>query len=333
MRGLLGSLSFVLAVYACDPSSPDGDTGETDAGGPADAPSEICTSDEACSDEVFCNGRERCRPGASGAEADGCLPAVDVTPCLAGQSCDEAASMCVTECSETRDADGDGIEAIACGGLDCDDSRATVSPDEEEVCDAEGIDEDCDPSTIGSRDLDGDGATDALCCNDDASAPGGARCGTDCDDLSAARRPGATEICDDHDDDCDGAADEGVQVEGFLDADRDRHGDPSVPVRACVGDPTISLVDDDCDDTDPRVHRGQLELCDARDNDCDTSIDEDARSLTWYRDSDGDGFGSAESGTLVTCAPPVGHALLGTDCDDGGSRGEPHRPRVLQRPR
>jgi hypothetical protein len=326
MRGLLGSLSFVLAVYACDPSSPDGDTGETDAGGPADAPSEICTSDEACSDEVFCNGRERCRPGASGAEADGCLPAVDVTPCLAGQSCDEAASMCVTECSETRDADGDGIEAIACGGLDCDDSRATVSPDEEEVCDAEGIDEDCDPSTIGSRDLDGDGATDALCCNDDASAPGGARCGTDCDDLSAARRPGATEICDDHDDDCDGAADEGVQVEGFLDADRDRHGDPSVPVRACVGDPTISLVDDDCDDTDPRVHRGQLELCDARDNDCDTSIDEDARSLTWYRDSDGDGFGSAESGTLVTCAPPVGHALLGTDCDDGDRAVSPIAP-------
>jgi hypothetical protein len=35
--------------------------------------------------------------------------------------------------------------------------------------------------------------------------------------------------------------------------------------------------------------------------------------LSWYRDVDGDGYGAAEDGTLVTCDPPAGYALLSGD--------------------
>ena len=39
--------------------------------------------------------------------------------------------------------------------------------------------------------------------------------------------------------------------------------------------------------------------------------------MTWYRDDDGDGFGSAASGTTISCVPPAGHSLRASDCDDG----------------
>ncbi len=55
------------------------------------------------------------------------------------------------------DADGDGVESVACGGADCDDKDPNRYPGNTEICDARGHDEDCDPRTVGSRDLDGDG--------------------------------------------------------------------------------------------------------------------------------------------------------------------------------
>jgi hypothetical protein len=317
MRGSFGALVFtIVCLSGCDPTATPIDAPPSDTGPVGDVADLVCVDDESCSDGLFCNGGERCRPGAAGADERGCVSAIDVTPCLAGQTCEESGGSCVTECSVSRDADGDGSEAIECGGDDCDDSRGDVSPEADEVCDVDQVDEDCDPMTIGARDVDGDGAVDGLCCNADTSLPSGLRCGTDCDDTHVARRPGATEICNVVDDDCDGAADEGVQTEGYADEDRDLHGDPAAPLSSCIGDPGLSLLDDDCDDTDPRAHGAQIELCDGRDNDCDGMIDEAARALTWYRDVDGDGFGSAESGTTVTCVPPTGHSLLGTDCDD-----------------
>lgn len=44
---------------------------------------------------------------------------------------------------------------------------------------------------------------------------------------------------------------------------------------------------------------------------------------TYYRDFDGDGVGSASSGTAVDCAPPQGYSALDGDCDENDSRVKP----------
>jgi predicted outer membrane repeat protein len=134
------------------------------------------------------------------------------------------------------DADGDGY----CEEVDCDDGDPEVHPDveeesmgpddidndcdgvidecseddpeltwhAEEVCD--GIDNDCDGEVdedLGETwypDLDGDGYGDPAfpqaVCDPDAGLVQDA---TDCDDGDAAVHPGALEVCNGHDDDCD----------------------------------------------------------------------------------------------------------------------------------
>ncbi|MFK7985312.1 MAG: MopE-related protein [Sandaracinaceae bacterium] len=96
------------------------------------------------------------------------------------------------------DGDNDGFDSVACGGEDCDDTNRDRNPGATEVCN--DVDEDCDPTTLGP-DGDGDGAYGLACCN-------GSLCGTDCNPADMSIRPGATETCDDVDQDCDGAIDE-----------------------------------------------------------------------------------------------------------------------------
>ena len=95
--------------------------------------------------------------------------------------------------------------------------------------------------------------------NDGAALP------EDCDDTRSAVHPGAPELCDDLDNDCDGATDEG------WDEDADGH-------KTCGAAP-------DCDDNDPAAYPGALDVCDGIDNDCNGLID-DGSSI----DVDSDGF-------------------------------------------
>jgi hypothetical protein len=300
-----------------DAPTPDGgsDLGTTDAG---DAAVEACTADTQCDDGRFCNGIERCMPGP-GADARGCRP--DTMPaCAAPDECDEAENRCTTPCP---DADGDGVTNVGCGGTDCDDADAQRFPGNTEICDAAGHDEDCDATTFGDRDADGDGVFSDACCN--TGAGGVLSCGSDCLDQAWDVRPGATEACDGLDNDCDGMTDEMLQVDLYVDADGDLHGDGTRPQRACPGTAGLSAVGDDCDDSVSSVHPGQLEACNTRDDDCDGELDEDATSLVWYRDADGDGFGNPTV-TRNRCDPPpgmptgsppgTGWSLNGTDCDD-----------------
>src|SRR5690606_34638147 len=103
------------------------------------------------------------------------------------------------------DQDGDGHQDAACGGDDCDDTRADVHPGQPEQC-LDEIDNDCngrvdamDPwgCPASCADGDGDGYPDRSCG------------GTDCGDGSAETFPGATEVCDGIDNDCDGTIDDG----------------------------------------------------------------------------------------------------------------------------
>jgi len=115
--------------------------------------------------------------------------------------CDEAGDVCVPVDCTDPDVDGDGHQAVACGGADCDDTDATVNPGVEEICDLAGVDEDCNPDTLGDTDVDGDGHVSDACCN-------GLSCGTDCDDSDASIHPAIGESCDGVDNNCSGASDE-----------------------------------------------------------------------------------------------------------------------------
>jgi uncharacterized protein (TIGR03382 family) len=95
---------------------------------------------------------------------------------------------------------------------------------------------------------------------------------TDCNDASAAVYPGATEYCNNIDDNCDGAVDEAGAADGttwFVDADGDGFGDPTASSRACVPPDGTVQVGTDCDDTDPDVHPGATDgRFDTKDQDC-----------------------------------------------------------------
>ncbi len=237
------------------------------------------------------------------------------------------------------DADGDGYGGEASGaqactqpsatigtGGDCDDGDATVHPGVSEICD--GIDNDCDGDVdedaedgdIWYADGDGDGYGDATSTTSACSRPAGhVADASDCDDAHGAINPGATELCDGIDNDCDGDVDGGAVDQGtwYADNDGDGFGDPAIPCQACAQPSDHVANDDDCDDGDPGTHPRATELCDGVDNDCDGAVDGDAVDQgTWYADNDGDGFGDPATPSQA-CEQPSGQVVDATDCDDG----------------
>lgn len=96
----------------------------------------------------------------------------------------------------------------------------------------------------------------------------------DCDHGDPTRHPGASELCNGVDDDCDGGVDEGESGSFYKDLDSDGFGDPNAPASLCEG-PQDGVVEDssDCDDADARVHPGAFEICEPGvDGDCDGSF-------------------------------------------------------------
>ena len=150
----------------------------------------------------------------------------------------------------------------------------------------------------------------------------------DCGPEDPATWPGAPELCDGKDNNCDGAVDNNPEGSlWFFDGDQDGHGDPNQPQAAC--DPPEGFVasSEDCDDADPAIHPDQPEACNDVDDDCDGSIDEDAPpSRSWFPDSDGDGHGNPAT-PLTICADPGGaYVLEGDDCDDDDASVHPGAP-------
>ncbi len=214
------------------------------------------------------------------------------------------------------DHDGDGQVTI----FDCDDFDPTTFVGAGEIVD--GRDNDCDGSidedpvdtgggdtgdTADSGDTGQDRGTGA-----DLDADGW-RESLDCDEHNVATHPGAVEIIDHADNNCDGATDEGTiygddDHDGYTEVtgDCDDHDPERNPAAAddvynaldndCDGqEDTPHAVDHDgdgyrddegdCDDGDPAVHPGAIDGLDGADSDCDGVTDDDAITV----DLDGDG--------------------------------------------
>jgi hypothetical protein len=139
----------------------------------------------------------------------------------------------------------------------------------------------------------------------------------DCDDADPAVFPGAEEVCNGADDDCDGDTDEGVLTTSFADEDGDGYGDPDATAEACGTPDGYVPWGTDCDDGDAEVNPGEVEVCDGVDNNCDGDVDEGLLS-TWYADEDSDGFGDPAI-VREDCADeqPSGWVADSSDCDDG----------------
>ena len=228
------------------------------------------------------------------------------------------------------DLDGDGFANIDCGGLDCDDTNSLINPDASEVCN--GVDDNCDgnideglPTTIWYPDGDGDGYGDASATpvEDCLVIADHVDNNEDCDDGDAAINPDATEMCDGVDNDCDGDVDEDDAADAltfYEDADGDTYGNIGSTTQACSVPQGYVTNFIDCDDGDPNQYPGADELCNGEDDDCDGDVDEDEAIdvLTWYEDSDGDGYGNAAV-TDIDCEQPDGFVGNDEDCNDAAA--------------
>ena len=139
----------------------------------------------------------------------------------------------------------------------------------------------------------------------------------DCDDANAASHPGALEVCDGEDNDCNGFIDDLVTdaTEWHRDRDADAHGNPNTSYIACQAPPGWVIDATDCDDMETASFPNNPEICDDVDNDCNELVD-DGVLETFYADVDADGFGGTAEGMWEGCVAPPGWSKDGTDCDD-----------------
>ncbi len=226
------------------------------------------------------------------------------------------------EATPDDDLDGDGyVES-----QDCDDEDPSSYPGGPEFCD--GADNDCDgevddnalDTLVWYADEDNDGYGDPDNAEYACQEPWGYTTDqSDCDDTDAAIHPGAKELWDGVDNDCDGDIDEdggAPEYDWFHDGDGDGYGDLLDGLVAHEQPYGYVANWQDCDDTDAEIHPGATERCNGLDDDCDTDTDEEGACLDqdvagaddyWVGDNAGDAAGFSLDG---------GHDFSGDGTDD-----------------
>ncbi|MSQ82710.1 MAG: hypothetical protein EXR77_07305, partial [Myxococcales bacterium] len=229
---------------------------------------------------------------------------VEMNPAVT-EKCDGLNNDCDTATDEGCDDDGDLYcdaamvtkdKPAVCinGGGDCDDTNAANKPGVKEVCDNK--DNNCDNVIDDGCDDDKDGYCDKGLTLVGTSQPICTSGGGDCDDTNNQVKPGKAEVCDNFDNNCSGATDEGC------DDDADKYCDNTM---STIGAPTVcALGGGDCNDSSNTINPGASEVCDGADNNCAAGIDEVCK------DSDGDGYCVGAGAISIGC--PKG----GGDCND-----------------
>lgn len=172
--------------------------------------------------------------------------------------------------------------------------------------------------------------------------------GGDCNDRERLIHPGAAEVCNDVDDDCNGTRDDEA-IDGrtwFLDADRDGWGSDET-TRACGQPVGHAEQPGDCDDGDPTTHPEAAEVFyDGQDSDCAEGDDFDQDGDGQQRRPEGTDcddldpsvfLGAVEiwyDGVDSDCSGDSDYDqdgdrfLLGTDCDDTDPQVFPTAPEI-----
>jgi hypothetical protein len=232
-------------------------------------------------------------------EAD-CAPSNAAIFPLALEVCNGVDDNCDGATDPGCDDDKDGYcdsalpadpTSVACpnGGGDCDDTHAAAHPGAAEICDT--LDNNCDGVTDPGCDLDGDG----YCVGNTPVSLSCPKGGSDCNDSDVDTHPGGTEICDNHDQNCDGKTDEGC------DSDSDGYCAATVPSDAKF--PACPSGGGDCNDNDKSISPAAIDFCNGKDDNCDGQTDPGC-------DSDGDGYCAGNVGVSAGCINGGG------DCDD-----------------
>lgn len=189
-----------------------------------------------CGDGTIDPATEECEPPAMGCMIDCRWECESDAECPTGDPCENA-----------RHCDVAGHSCIDDGPLNCDDGND---------CTADSCSAGLGGCSSAAIDADSDGYSPQPVC-----ATGGPTAGGDCDDANDARHPGATELFNGIDDDCDGDIDEGaVTITCYRDRDGDRYGDvdDSVgPVEVCPDGYVQNRGDGfDCSDVHENVNPG-----------------------------------------------------------------------------
>ncbi|MFA6474791.1 MAG: MopE-related protein [Patescibacteria group bacterium] len=248
---------------------------------------------------------------------------------------DTTSTSDTTDESDTScDIDGDGQTATGCGGNDCNDSNTAIYYGAPEIC-GNGTDDDCVGGDVPCAELycsDGmDNDLDGLVDCGDSDCASSSSCSTptasdydgdgyddtvDCGWWSASIYPGAPELADWVDNDCDGSTDEscdygcgGAYWDGCTDDYESYYSTGSLTYvcGSSAADSDGDGYDDsfDCAWWDATTYSGAPERGDWNDNNCDGTVDEgcDGSCSGYYAGGCHDDYEWWYLGT-ATSAPP-----------------------------
>jgi hypothetical protein len=269
-------------------------------------------------------------------------PQLNVISSLLGTSFKAFRSVAFAPCTPSTwyaDADSDGYGNVSAtlsyctqpygyvaNSTDCNDAVATTNSGATEVCN--NVDDDCDTQidegltfTNYYADVDGDGYGAGTATNACAQPTGFVANNTDCNDAVATTNPGATEVCNSIDDDCDTQIDEGVLVTYYSDLDSDGYGAGATAL-GCTAPTGFVASNTDCNNSNSSINPGATEICNQVDDDCDGTADEGLPLINYYSDIDADTYG----GELITstCSVLTGNfVIVGGDCNDNSASVNP----------